>query len=172
MQDNPKPKKPLGRRVRGWLFEIALLILLVYLLHLWQTRDTVKGVAPPLSGITLSGASFDLQDLKGEPLVVHFWATWCPVCRLEAATIDALAEDYPLISVAMQSGSEAEIGAYLKENDLSFPVISDPNGRLATRWGVSGVPATFIIDSEGNIRFTTVGYTTGPGLRARIWWLD
>jgi peroxiredoxin len=172
MPDKPKPSKPLSRRILGWIFEIALLILAVYLLHLWQTRDTVQGVAPPLSGSTLSGASFDLQDQRGKPLVVHFWATWCPICQLEVGSIDALAQDYPLISVAMQSGSEAAIKAYLKENDLSFPVISDPDGRLAANWGVRGVPTTFIIDEAGNIRFTEVGYTTGPGLRARLWWMD
>jgi thiol-disulfide isomerase/thioredoxin len=172
VQDKTKPRKPLSRRALGWLIEIALLILVVYLLHLWQTRDTVKGVAPPLIGNTLSDAPFDLQDQRGKPMVVHFWATWCPVCQLEVDSIDALAQDHQLISVAMQSGSEAEIQAYLQENDLSFPVISDPEGRLSASWGVRGVPTTFILDDEGKIQFTEVGYTTSLGLRARIWWIE
>lgn len=156
----------------GWMLEILLLILVVYLLHLWQTRDTATGPAPPLSGTTLKGVPFDLQDQRGKPLLVHFWATWCPVCQLEAGTVESLSKDYSLISVAMQSGSEAAITAYLDENDLSFPVISDPDGRVAASWGVRGVPTTFILDGEGHIRFTEVGYTTGLGLRARIWWMD
>ena len=163
--------KPLKRRLLGWGLEILLLICVIFLLHLWQTRDTATGQAPPLTGQTLTGEMFDLTNLQGRSVLVHFWATWCPVCRLESGTIDSLAGDYPLITIAMQSGSEAVIRQYLAENELSFPVISDPDGRLASHWGVRGVPATFIIDAQGNIRFVEVGYTTGPGLRARLWWL-
>ncbi len=159
------------RRLLGWMFEILLLICVVYLLHLWQTRDTAAGKAPLLIGQTLAGESFDLAGMQGEPVFVYFWATWCPVCRLESGAIDDLVGDYPLITVAMQSGSEALIQNYLDENDLKFPVISDPDGRLASRWGVTGVPATFLVDAEGNIQFVEVGYTTGLGLRARMWWL-
>ena len=160
------------RRILGWALEILLLLVVIYLLHLWQTRDTAVGEAPPLSGQTLSGDHFNLQNLRGKPVLVHFWATWCPVCRLEAGAIDALVDDYPLVTVAMQSGDKAEIQAYLEENALSFPVISDPDGRLAARWGVTGVPALFIIDAAGKIRFVEVGYTTSLGLRARMWWVD
>ncbi|MEN8178940.1 MAG: protein disulfide oxidoreductase [Pseudomonadota bacterium] len=172
MKDETKPSKPLKRRVLGWVLEIILLLIAVYLLHLWQTRDTAAGEAPLLSGQTLSEEPFNLQDLHGKPVFVHFWATWCPVCQLESGTINDLVGDYPLITVAMQSGSDTTIQAYLDENELSFPVISDPDGLLASRWGVTGVPATFIIDAEGNIKFTEVGYSTSLGLRARIWWLE
>ncbi len=172
MDNISKPAKSIKRRMLGWGLEILLLLMVVYLLHLWQTRDTVAGEAPSLSGQTLSGDQFNLQNLRGQPAVVHFWATWCPVCQLENGTINDLNADYPLITVAMQSGSDTTIQAYLDENDLSFPVISDPDGYLAARWGVRGVPTTFILDGDGNIRFTEVGYTTGFGLRARIWWMQ
>jgi thiol-disulfide isomerase/thioredoxin len=170
--DRDQPTKSLKRRVLRWMLEILLLIFCVYLLHLWQTRDTAAGIAPPLSGETLNGIQFDLEKHRGQTVLVHFWATWCPVCQLESGTIDALAGDYPLITVAMQSGSDGAIQSYLDEEEYSFPVISDPDGTLASRWGVAGVPTSFIIDTEGDIRFVEVGYTTSLGLRARMWWLD
>ena len=171
MSEKKTSSKPLKRRLLGWGFEILLLISVVYLVHLWQTRDTAAGQSPPLTGQTLTGETFDLANLQGRSAIVHFWATWCPVCRLESDTIDNLVGDYPLITIAMQSGSESGIQNYLDDNELSFPVISDPDGRLASRWGVSGVPTTFFIDAQGIIRFVEVGFTTGLGMRARLWWL-
>lgn len=172
MSKESQASKPLKHRILRLMLELLFLIFCVYLIHLWQTRDTVTGPAPSLIGQTLEGESFNLNTLRGQPVLVHFWATWCPVCQLQAGTIDGLMSDYPLVTVAMQSGSDAAIRSYLEEHELGFPVISDPQGTLASNWGVAGVPTTFLLDAEGNIRFTEVGYTTGPGLRARIWWLD
>jgi peroxiredoxin len=52
---------------------------------------------------------------------------------------------------------------------LNFPVLPDPYGELASAWGVAGVPASFVVDGAGRIRFATVGHTTEAGLRARLW---
>jgi peroxiredoxin len=153
------------------LLQGLILVVLLYLIHLWQTRELVTGLAPPLEGVTLDGEHFELADAAREvPRVVHFWATWCPVCRLELDNIAELLPEHTLISVAMVSGSEQEIRQFLDAEGLRLPVIADPQGRLAHRWGVGGVPTTFILDRENNIRFVEVGYTTGLGLRARLWW--
>ena len=101
--------------------------------------------------------------------MIHFWATWCPVCRLELDNIAALQPEHRVITLAMMSGTDGEILDYLKETKIDFPVISDPQGSIAQNWGVTGVPATFILDGEGRIRFVEVGYTTTLGLRARLW---
>jgi peroxiredoxin len=103
-------------------------------------------------------------------VLVHFWATWCPICRTEQDTINAIARDTPnVITVAMQSGSRDEVEKYLKQQGLSFPVLNDPDGRIAAAWGVHAVPASFIIDPDGQIRFVEIGYTTETGLRLRLW---
>jgi thiol-disulfide isomerase/thioredoxin len=117
----------------------------------------------------LQGGGFDLAAAQAGPLVVHFWATWCPVCRLELDNIADLQPEHPVISVAMMSGSDEEIVAYLRDKDVSLPVIPDPQGSIARTWGVSGVPATFVLDEKGMIRFVAIGYTTSLGLRARLW---
>jgi peroxiredoxin len=59
---------------------------------------------------------------------------------------------------------------HLSEQQLSFPVLNDPDGHIAAAWGVHAVPASFIIDTDGQIRFVEIGYTTAIGLRLRLWW--
>ncbi len=151
------------------LFELVILLLLVLALEIFLTRNAVKGEAPDIIATTIQGNPFKLQSLQGRPAVIHFWATWCPICELEQGTIGALAEDYPFISMAMQSGSAEEVAAYLHQQGVDYPVVNDPDGLLARRYGVSGVPATFILDTGGRVRFVTRGYTSSVGLRIRLW---
>lgn len=102
--------------------------------------------------------------------MVHFWGTWCPVCRSEQNSIDALARDNPeVITVALQSGPPEAVARYLSEQGIDFPVVNDADGAVAKAWGVHGVPASFILDAEGQVRFVEVGYTTETGLRLRLW---
>jgi alkyl hydroperoxide reductase subunit AhpC len=73
------------------------------------------------------------------------------------------------MTIAMQSGKEAELLGYLQQEKLNFPVIADPDGRISDSWRVNGVPTVYILDNQNRIRSTTVGYTTSLGLKARIW---
>jgi peroxiredoxin len=126
-------------------------------------------MAPAIEAPTLNQQPFSLQQFKGQPAIIHFWATWCPVCTLEQGVIHNIAADSPIITVAMQSGSSKEILDYLQQQGVAYPVVNDPNGSLAGQYGVKAVPASFILDSEGKARFATRGYTTGLGLRIRLW---
>lgn len=152
-----------------YLLEILLLFVLVFAAEAFLTRDAVRGVAPPIEARTLDGRSFSLDELAGSPAVVHFWATWCRICELEQGMVQQLAQGYPIISVSMQSGTDAEVAAWMDERDLSYPVVNDPLGELARRYGVRAVPASFVLDARGRVRFVTRGYTSGAGMRARLW---
>ena len=162
---------PSQRHRRWWRYagEALLLVLLLIGMHSWQIRDLPVGPAPPLEDVLLNGDPITLAALRGQPVLVHFWATWCPVCKLEQGSIATLARDHYVISIAMQSGSKAEVLNHLKHNDLAFPVINDPDAAQAQRWRVRAVPTSFIIDGAGGIRFIEVGYTTEVGLRLRLW---
>jgi peroxiredoxin len=129
----------------------------------------VEGKAPPLQASTLEGTNIDLDNHDDWPLLIHFWATWCPMCRLEASTIDELSQSYAVVSVAMQSGQAHEVAKYLQRHGLAFSTINDPKGQISSAWRVKGVPTSFIIDKDRSIRFTTVGYTPGFTLRLRLW---
>ena len=152
-----------------WARDLGILALLLLALHWWQTRTAASGAAPPLAGQLLSGELVSLADYRGQPLLVHFWATWCPICRLEQDAIDALARDHVVLTVATNSGTAAELLSYVQNQGLDFPVLLDEAGDLARLWRVEGVPASFIIDPDGQIAYVSVGYTTGLGLRARLW---
>ena len=69
----------------------------------------------------------------------------------------------------MQSGSAAEVTKYLREHDLKVSVVNDPDGAIAAAWGVRATPTTFFVDGDNRIRLREVGYTSGPGLRLRLW---
>lgn len=162
------------RRYPKWLIlsaEILFFIGLYLGLRTWLHRDVIHGEAPVFDARRLQGGTFSLLDYRGKPLLLHFWASWCVVCRAEQSSIVAIAEDWPVLTVAMQSGDAVEVRRYLEEHGLAFPVVVDEEGRLARLYGVSGVPISFVIDAEGRIRFTEVGYTTELGLRSRLWWV-
>lgn len=137
-----------------------------------MSKDLATGPAPPLVGFDLEGQPVSLADLKGRPALVHFWATWCPVCRLEDGTIDAIARDHAILTVATTSGSAEDVRAYMAEEGLRFPVVLDEEGELARGWGVVGVPTTFLVNSAGEIAWASQGFSTGIGLRLRLWLAD
>jgi thiol-disulfide isomerase/thioredoxin len=159
-------------RWRRWLVEGLMVVLILAGVQWWQTRDVAKGTAPPLAGQLLDGGSVDLAAERGRPVLVHFWAEWCPICRLEQGSIDALAKDYRVITVATTSGDAAVVRAHMQREGLSFPVLLDEEGRLARAWGLSGVPASFVIDPDGRVAHAMVGYTSGIGFRLRLWLAD
>jgi alkyl hydroperoxide reductase subunit AhpC len=90
---------------------------------------------------------------------------------MEQNAIASIAHDNPdVITIAMQSGKPEDVARYMSEQGISFPVVNDPNGGISGTWGVHAVPASFIVSPDGQIRFVEVGYTTGIGLKLRLWW--
>jgi peroxiredoxin len=170
----PPSKQSTNKRWRllRWLAEGLIFFLVIYLIHLWQTKDSLQGAAPPLDAPLLSGGHFSLEQRAEKPLLVYFWATWCPVCGLTSGNVDALAQDHVVITIAMQSGGSADVAQHLAEKDLEFPVIMDPEGEIAKAWGVQGVPTFYVLDAENQIRHVSVGYTSTPGLVTRMWLAD
>lgn len=145
------------------------MVLVLLAVHFWQTRNLPRGPAPAFSGNLLDGRPVKLEDYRGRPLLVHFWATWCPVCRLEQDNIQWLARQWPVLTVAMQSGDAGALRSYMKKEGLEFPVLADDSGVLARRWQVNAVPVSFVLDGQGRIRFAVVGYATRAGLALRLW---
>ncbi|MDX8400092.1 MAG: protein disulfide oxidoreductase [Gallionellaceae bacterium] len=159
-----------AKKWRGYMLNLLLFIVLVVAIRTWQQRDMISGAAPTLGGLTLAGQAYNLPIHPEKPILLHFWATWCSICSVEQDAINAIAHDHPnMISVAMQSGSKQQIAKHMHAQGLSFPVINDSDGKIARQCGVHGVPASFIIAPDGTIQFIEVGYTSGIGLRLRLW---
>lgn len=160
---------------RKWLrrfFELLLIVAVIVAVRAWQLRDVERGPAPLLSAPDLQGQMQQLVDYQGQPVLVHFWATWCSICRMEEQSVNDVARDYKVLTVATQSGDAEEVATYLQERGLEFPVVLDEDGSWLQRYGVHGVPASFFIDEKGHIRFVEMGYTTEWGMRGRLWWMS
>ena len=165
-----------AKKKRKWLrllLEVMIIVAIVFGIRVWQQKDLVSGVSPSFQSVKLDGTTVNLEDYNGKPLLLHFWASWCPFCKLEEGSITNIQKDWPVLTVAYQSGDKEEVLKHLQERNIqAWPVIIDQDSRLAELFGVKGVPTSYIIDGNANIRFTEVGLTSGWGLRARLWWAD
>lgn len=155
------------------MLEALAIIAVIIAVQLWQARGLPEGPAPVLAGVGIDGRPLDLaevvRDANGKPVLVVFWATWCPVCKAEDGNLQSVSTDHPVLSVAMQSENVAK---HMQERQLTFVAVNDPDAALATIWKVRGVPSHFVVDGQGNVRFRVVGYATEWGLRARLWWAE
>ena len=159
-----------NKKYLKWTVEIIIILTIISLVRLWTQRDIVSGIALNISASMLNNTTFDLYQHKTRPILVHFWASWCPVCKLEQSNIENIAQDYSVITIAMQSGDNTELAQFMREEKLSFKVINDEFGRLSKLYNIRGVPVSFIVNKNNEIDFVEVGYTTELGLRLRLWW--
>lgn len=153
------------------LFIYALILVLTsFVANLWLTRNQAEGTAPLLQGQQLDGnwVKINYSDYA-KPLVLYFFADWCPICRFQHPVISSVAQDYPVIAIAMQSGDHQQVRQYLEQQGLALQVINDVDSSISSSFGVQGVPATFIIRNDHTIAFSTRGYVSEPGLLSRIW---
>ncbi len=152
-----------------WIVVGAIILNLVS--YLRQPEVTEKTL-PGLTLETVGGKNIDLAIYRGKPLVIHFWATWCPTCKLETPNIDNLSKSYNVLTVAVNSGSDEDIRNFLSEKGVGFNVVNDRQGKFASMMHVEVFPSTFFYDASGNLAFIEVGYTTIAGLHARMKWLE
>lgn len=157
------------RRAITLIAEILLFLLLYLGVKAWMQRDMVEGRAPNIQATDVAGQVVSLTDFHGQPLLLHFWASWCRICQFEQGAVNAVADDWPVLTIAMQSGDAEQVRAFMEKRKLNWQTIADESGNIADEYGVAGVPTSFILDAEGEIRFHESGYTTSAGLRFRLW---
>jgi len=107
-----------------------------------------------------------------KPVMIHFWATWCPTCKLEASNIEFLSSYFQIVTIAVKSGSDEEIQKYLKEHGYNYKVINDKTGEISSRFKINAFPTTFIYNKDKKLIFSEVGYTSTLGLALRMLWAE
>jgi len=153
----------------SWLLYIIFLFAVVLTVNWWQTRNTPDGNLSEFSGVLMDDTVFSIADFAGQAVVLHFWATWCPICEWSNNSVLSISKDYPVITIASWSEGETQVKTYMQDNQLTFPVMLDNSGTLAQKFGIKGVPTSFILAPDGEIKFVETGYSSELGLRLRLW---
>ena len=115
--------------------------------------------APTFTLQTMNGETFSLSKAAGKPVVLNFWSTWCKPCKLEHGLLQAGPTRYPntqFVGVLYSDTPDKAI-RYLNAAGSAYPNLIDPQGRVAIDYGVTGVPETFFINSEGDIAYKHTG---------------
>lgn len=151
------------------LFFVGLFLLL----RPYMQGDVIQGQAPIMQLQSITGKTIDLQALnqQGKPVLIHIWATWCPICDISKGGIESVAKDYAVINIATQSADDDQLLTFAQENEMNPDIIvNDLEGKWLKALGAKAVPADFVIAPNGEIAFIEVGFTTSMGLRLRLWW--
>jgi peroxiredoxin len=131
-------------------------------------------LAPEFNLPGTDGKRYQLADYRGKPLILNFWATWCPSCVAEMPSLqrahDALVQD-GIAVMAINVGEDAEtVAEFAQQLLVQFPLPLDENSAITRRYPLIGLPTTFVIDSKGRLAFSAVGQHVwdDPALLARV----
>lgn len=120
----------------------------------------VGSAAPDFTLPNLEGESVSLSSLRGKPVVINFWATWCAPCKEEMPllekTAQQLGDQVVILGVDYAEGKDV-VQSFVSELGLTFPILLDSDGAVADRYFVRNYPSTFFVDAEGVVRAQRVG---------------
>ena len=134
----------------------------------------VGALAPNFALETPDGESYTLSDLRGQPVLVNFWATWCGPCRVEMPAIQAAYEthqDEGFVVLAVdhtQTDTVPNVVAFGEELGLTFPLLIDPGSQIQDEYRIRAYPSSFFVDEEGVIQAVHFGPLTEGQLDENI----
>ncbi|SEN72606.1 Peroxiredoxin [Amphibacillus marinus] len=124
----------------------------------------VGNQAPDFHLQTLTGERVQLSDYLGSPIMLNFWATWCPPCRAEMPDMQRFYEDTEITILAVNltdtEHSNSDVDAFVKEHALTFPIPIDKAGDTSSLYDIQAIPTTFMIDQTGIIHDKSYGALT------------
>lgn len=162
---------------KGWLKNILITAILItavsIVVDIWRNKDLTVSVDNHSIEKTIKQHDVDWLTLSyQQPVVLYLWASWCPSCRFVSPSINWLQQyqsdlNIKVFSVAIRSGDDRLLRAYMNSKDYRFPVINDQKGHISQQLGISATP-TIIIVKNGKVFNSTTGVTTPVGLFARV----
>jgi cytochrome c biogenesis protein CcmG/thiol:disulfide interchange protein DsbE len=134
----------------------GLLGLLVWRLVHQSKPPKIGGPAPAFSSKRVdTRGTLDLASLRGKPVVLNFWASWCGPCKGEATTLEQAWRRYKSQGVVFVGVDYHDVTGdarrFLAHHDITYPTVQDGSGMIADRYGVSAVPETYFIDRRGHL---------------------
>lgn len=138
----------------------------------YQTRDHVaRQPAPDFTLADLAGNRVSLSAYRHKKVLLHFWATWCGVCRAELPSLrslhSALDDDEVLITVVDDSDDVAAVRAFVREHELSYPVLLGTD-QLRRAYRVRSFPTNYYVNGDGSVQSSTVGLSTRLGMALHL----
>jgi peroxiredoxin len=174
------PRAAWWKRLRRWL-DLGLWALVLGLL-VWRFGPQIGAAvglgaldepAPDFALETLDGDTVRLAELRGRVVLVNFWATWCPPCRLEMPGFQDVWEDYrergvTILGLSVDRGLRSDVEDWVRQRGITYP-IGFPTGSTVRAYGGAGVlPTSVLINREGRIVHRVEGFYAEPALRAAI----
>ncbi|OGQ48073.1 MAG: hypothetical protein A3I09_01855 [Deltaproteobacteria bacterium RIFCSPLOWO2_02_FULL_47_10] len=142
------------------LFVLAIIVLAVFTYN-QLTPPFAKGdVAPEFVLNDLNDNLIQLSSFKGSPVLVHFWATWCPQCVYEIPALDDFATKYPdikVLTVSEDEGGQDAVSAFFRDDKPSFTILLDGDGKVADKYKNYKVPETYLLDTDGKFVYRFIG---------------
>ncbi|MDF1782336.1 MAG: TlpA disulfide reductase family protein [Alcanivoracaceae bacterium] len=143
----------------SWLFIASLF------LSGWLSAAEVSGPAKDFTLKSTDGSNVKLSELRGEVVMINFWASWCGPCRQELPLLDAIYKEYKdygftLLGVNVDEKKEAA-DKLLTQIPVTFPVLYDPTSSVTELYDVDAMPSTILVDRDGNMRYLHRGYKPG-----------
>jgi peroxiredoxin len=160
----------------------ALLWLVVAALFVWRITPQLQAAvgwhaggtdAPAVTLDMLDGSGLPLEQLKGQVVLVNFWATWCPPCRAELPGLESVYRDlhsdgFTVVGVSMDQASRAQVASFLRDHAITYPVAMATPDVVAAFGGVNSFPTSFLLDAHGRVRYTVHGIFAQPTLHAAV----
>lgn len=119
-------------------------------------------MAPHFRYVGLTGDTLSSEDLRGQVVLVNFWATWCAPCRVEMPVLEAMyqrhrARGFTIVGLAMDRASTAEVAAFVRDREVTYPIAHVGAEAERPFGGIRGYPTSFLLDREGRVQHTVLG---------------
>ncbi len=145
--------------------KLVLSIIALVFSQMSFAASDIEGPAPDFTLKSKAGSNMRLGELRGQVVLINFWASWCGPCRQEMPLLDDMHSKYSklgftVLGVNVDKDS-AKADKILKDIPVTFPVLYDASGDVSKQYNVDAMPTTVIVDRDGNMRFHHRGYKPG-----------